>query len=140
MKTFILTHMQARERCAAYAMSAPDGCMARFSEPKRNSDQSAKFHAQIDDIAAQYEIFGRKWNSEDMKRLLIDQFWRDTKDDEDLRALWDRVQPRMAPSLDGSGVVQLGAQSRMFPKRLASAFIDWLAAFGDENNIVWSDK
>jgi hypothetical protein len=94
----------------------------------------------IGDIADQFLFCGRKWDAESMKRLLLDQFRRDTKDDfaEEWRSFGS---VEMAPSLDGSGVVMLGIQSRKFSRKLARAFVDWLYAFGGDCDpqIIWSD-
>jgi hypothetical protein len=44
--------------------------------------------------------------------------------------LWGQVgDVRSVPSIDGSGIVSLGAQTRKFPKRLGCVFIEWLEAF-----------
>lgn len=115
--------------------------MVKISEPRKTREMEAKYHAMIGDIAAQYEHCGKKWDEEDMKRLLLDQFRRSTAHDPDLAELWKAMgSTDMAPALDGSGVVMLGVQSRRFPKRLASAFIDWLYSFGAdcEPPIEWS--
>lgn len=108
--------------------------------PAKSRDQEQKYHAMIGDIARQYEHCGRKWDAEDMKRILIDQFRRDTIKDTDIAPLWAGMgQVEMAPALDGSGVVMLGAQSRKFPLKLASVFVEWLFALGSELNIKWSE-
>ena len=46
----------------------------------------------------------------------------------------------MCPSIDGMGVVALGVQTRKFGKKLGSVFIEWLYAFGAENDIKWRDQ
>lgn len=106
----------------------------------KSREQEKRYHAMIGDISRQFQHCGRRWDAEDMKRLLIDQFRRDTKDDPALKEHWARVAPlELAPSLDGTGVVMLGVQSRRFGKKLANAFIEWLHAFGAENDVRWSD-
>lgn len=107
--------------------------------PKKSREQEEKYHAMIGDIARQFEHCGKTWSSEDMKRLLLDQFRRDTFKDPDIAQLWQSMdQVEMAPSLDGSGVVIFGVQTRRFPVKLAAIFIEWLYAFGSELNIQWS--
>ena len=140
MKIFRLAHETARRLAVECVWTAPDGYVVRISEPNRSRDQNDKFHAQIDDIAKQYEFCGRKWEPEDMKRLLIDQFKRDTINDPEFAQAWkDMGIVEMAPSLDGSGVVMLGVQSRKFPKKLASGFVEYLYAFGAEAGVRWSE-
>jgi hypothetical protein len=117
-------------------VSEDNPLIVRIELDKKSRDQEEMYHAIIGDIADQHKVYGRLWDSESMKRLLVDQFWRDTKDDEELKPLWAQVgQVMNVPSLDGSGVVSLGAQTRRFPKKLANAFITWLEVFAAENNV-----
>jgi hypothetical protein len=107
--------------------------------PLKSREQEEKYHAQIGDIARQFEHAGRKWDAEDMKRLLVDAFRRETKDDVNLRDHWKAMgDMRLAPAIGADGFVMLGYQTRKFPKPLASAFIEWLYAFGAENDIRWT--
>lgn len=108
--------------------------------PAKSRDQEQKYHAMIGDIARQFQHCGKHWSADDMKRLLIDQFKRDTIKDPDIAPLWASMGiVDMAPALDGSGVVVLGVQSRKFPLKLAIIFIEWLDAFGTELNIEWTE-
>jgi len=107
--------------------------------PLKSRPQERLYHDQIDDIAKQFEFCGRLWDAEDMKRLLLDQFRRDTIKDPQLADEWKKMGVvEMAPSLDRNGVVALGIQSRKFPKALGSAFIEWLYAFGAQNDVQFS--
>jgi hypothetical protein len=109
--------------------------------PDKSREQEQKYHSMIGDISRQFQHCGKKWSADDMKRLLVDQFRRDTIFDSDIRPLWDSMGViEMAPSLDGSGTVILGVQTRKFPMKLASIFIEWLLAFGAEINVQWSNE
>lgn len=109
--------------------------------PAKSRDQEQKYHAMIGDIARQYQHCGKHWSADDMKRLLIDQFKRDTINEAGIRDLWASMGiVDMAPAIDGSGVVVLGVQSRKFPLRLASIFIEWLTAFGAELGINFDEN
>lgn len=135
-----LTNAAARQAAHRRVDEAPDGWIVRIGEPLKSRDQEEKYHAMIGDIAKQFLFCNRLWDAEDMKRLLIDQFRRDTSNDPDFADEWRSMGiVDMAPSIDGAGVVALGVQSRRFPKRLAICFIEWLYAFGGEHEIVWSD-
>lgn len=137
---FTLVHAEARRRAAEAVRTAPDGYVVTISEQVKSRLQEERYHAMIGDIAKQWLFHGRYWDPEDMKRLLIDQFRRDTVRDPDYAELWKEMgQIDMAPSIDGTGVVALGVQSRRFPKRLAIVFIDWLDAFGSEREVQWTD-
>lgn len=107
--------------------------------PSKSRDQEALYHILISDIADQYQHAGRKWDMESMKRILLEQFRRDTVKDPDCAHLWSSMGSlEMVPSFDGQGVVVLGVQSRKFPMKLASVFVEWLYALGAELQIVWS--
>jgi len=109
--------------------------------PAKSRDQEMKYHAMIGDISRQFEHCGKRWSADDMNRLLVDQFKRDTIKDPSISGLWASMGiVEMAPALDGSGVVVLGVQTQKFPAKLAHVFIEWLHAFGAELNIKWSDK
>lgn len=91
----------------------------------RSLDQNAKFHAMISQIGAMMRTAGSTWSDDDWKRLLIDQWAHET----------NRKIGRVAPSLDGERVVQLGWQSRKFSTADASEFIEWLYAWSVEKGI-----
>lgn len=140
-RVIVLAHATARRRAAEFCGEAADGTVVKFLSPRKTRPQEERYHAMIDDIASQITLHGRKWDNESMKRLCVDQFRRDTAKDPELAELWgDMGTVEMAPSIDGSGIVALGWQTRKFPKRLASAFIDWLFALGAERNVVWTDE
>lgn len=135
---FVLAHDEARRRAMRGCEIAPPGWVVRVSPPNKSRDQEAKYHAQIGDIAAQVLLHGQRFDAEMWKRMLVDAFHYDTKDDPELAEDWRRMgDVRFAPALNHPGVVVLGFQTRDFPKRLASAFIEWLYAFGAENGVEW---
>ncbi len=131
---FRLVHAEARQRAQQAVAQAEEGYVVTIKPPTRSLESNAKFHAMIADIARQYDFCGKRLDPETFKRLAIDQFRADTKDE--FAEEWRRVGSfELSPSLDGSRVVMLGPQSRKFPKRLASAFVEWLYAFAANNNI-----
>ena len=91
----------------------------------KTREQEEKYHAMINDIAKQAKHLGAKWSSEDWKRLLVDQYLREVGE----------VQTKIIPNLDGTGIVQLGFQTRKFTKEQASEFVEWLYAWSAENGI-----
>lgn len=139
-RRFVLVHPTARARAAEGVRTAPEGYEVLIRPPRKSRDQEERYHAMFADIAEQWLFCGRKWDAESIKRLCVDQFKRETINDHDFAALWrDMGTVELAPSIDGSGVVALGTQTRKFPKKLASALIEWLLAFGAENGIAWSE-
>ena len=95
----------------------------------RSNEQSAKYHAMLGEIAEQASHLGAKWSSEDWKRLLVDLFAKET----------GLQGGKIIPSLDGTGIVQLGLQTRDFSKEQAMEFITFLEAWGAENGIIYKD-
>jgi hypothetical protein len=134
-KTFVLAHDQARNNVASFSMQAPAGWMVVFSEPVKKRIQEEKYHAMIADIARQVEHIGRKWDADDFKRLLIDDFA------DEMRAAGTPLHHdgRVIPSLDGRRIVQLGIQSRDFYVKEAAAFIEFLYAFGAARDVRWTE-
>ena len=116
---------------------APYGYMLTLQEQIKKREQEEKYHAQIGDIAKQCKFMGQKFSREDWKRMLIDAFARvKAEEGKPLKGYG-----RIVPSLDGTGFVQLGIQSRDFSKSIASEFIEHLYAWGSqqEPSVVWSE-
>jgi len=88
----------------------------------RSQPQNEMYHAIIGQIAKQAEHAGAKWDGESWKRFLIDQWASETA----------RSAGKVAPSLDGQRVVQLGLQSRKFNKADASEFTEWLICWATD--------
>ena len=126
VKTFILSHQQARDRASSYILNvATDGYVVRITEPVKRREQEEKYHAMIGEIAAQTMYAGRQYDDDDMKRILVDEFA------EEMRAAGSPLHrdSRLIPSKDGRRVIQLGIQTRNFSVREASDFIEFLSAW-----------
>lgn len=91
----------------------------------RSTDQNDMFHALIDKVFKTMKVVGSTWTADDWKRLLIDQWAHET----------GRKIGKVAPSLDGERVVQLGLQSHKFTKEEGSEFIEWLLCWMAEKGI-----
>jgi len=133
---YYLVHDTARRLAAASCMSAPAGYVVRISEPVKKREQEEKYHAMIGDIAKQIEHIGRKWDSDDMKRLLVDDFAEEMR----LAGTPLHHDGRVTASLDGRRIVQLGIQTRDFYVKEASDFIEYLYAQGAQYGVIWSER
>jgi hypothetical protein len=110
----------------------------RICDQSKSRDAEEKYHAMIGEIAAQVPIGGKLRDAETVKRLLVDQFKADTLVDmADDWAKFGTVE--MAPSLDGQRVVVLGTQTRHFSRKLASAFIEWMYAWGADAGVTFRE-
>jgi len=92
----------------------------------RTDDQNKMFHAIIGQIAKQAQHLGSKWNQESWKRFLIDQWASETN---------QTTISKLAPSLDGERIVQLGMQSRRFTKEQGISFTEWLMYWAATNGV-----
>lgn len=95
----------------------------------KSRDQEKLYHELIGQIAKQAQHMGAKWSAEDFKRLLVDQFAREI----------GITGGKIIPNLDGSGVVQLGVQTKHFKAEQASQFIEWLYAWAANNGVTLDD-
>ena len=142
-RVFIFTHPNARRMAHSQCDLAPGGARVTFDyEPPKSRIQEEKYHAMIGDIAKQCDFLGEKWPTEEWKRLLIDAFVRAMRElaKEENKPDPFREHGRVVPSLDGHGIVQLGIQSRKFSKQMATNFIEYLYAWGNDHNVNWSDN
>ena len=93
-RTFVLADPNVRRRVCAFVMDgAPNGCVVKFSEPRRSSAINAALHAKLGEIAATREWAGRQQDIETWKRLLV--------------AAWSRATGKsltLLPALDGHGI------------------------------------
>lgn len=107
------------------ALDSGNNLVMEIKLSSKTREQEEKYHAMINDIAKQAKHLGAKWSADDWKRLLVDQFMRDTRDS----------GGKVIPNLDGTGIVQLGFQTRNFTKEQASEFVEWLYAWSAEKEI-----
>ena len=96
-----------------------------INRESKSRDQEEMYHAIIGHIAKQASHLGAKWDSEDWKRFLVWQFAKESGIN----------TGKLVPSLDGTGIVQLGMQTRKFTKDQASQFTEWLLAWATQNGI-----
>ena len=135
-RVFFLGNADIRRRAARFAVEeCPDNWMVSFSEPAKRRIQEERYHAMVGDIAAQSEYAGKRWDDEDMKRILLSEFA------DEMRSAGTpiKIDDRMIPSEDGRRVIQLGIQSRRFSVREASAFIEFLFAWGADRGVVFRE-
>jgi hypothetical protein len=111
------------------ALAAGRKLTLEIKPASKSRDQEEKYHAIIGDIAKQAQHMGAKWDADDWKRLLVDQYVKD----QGLNG------SKIIPSLDGSGIVQLGMQTRKFTKEQASEFVAFLICWCDQNGIELND-
>ena len=111
------------------ALAAGRNLTLEIKPASKSRDQEEKYHAIIGDISKQAQHMGAKWSPEDWKRLLVDQYIK-----------YQGLSGAMiVPNLDGTGIVQLGFQTRKFTKEQASEFVAFLICWCDQNGIELND-
>lgn len=109
-------------------------------KPALRSDGANRlFHKMLGEIATQHNHHGQKLDKDDWKRLTLNAFRFETKNDPDLRDEWAKFgEMRLAPALNNPGFVAVGESSRRLTAKLASAYVEWLYAFGAEVGVRYS--
>ena len=101
-----------------------------IKQQSKSREQEEKYHAIIGDIAKQAQHMGHKWDAESWKRLMVDKYLRET----------GFMNSPIIPNLDGTGIVQLGYQTRNFSKEQASEFVEFLLAWCADNGVELNEK
>jgi len=108
------------------ALAAGRKLTLEVKDASKSREQEEKYHAIIGDIAKQSQHMGHKWDAESWKRLMVDKYLRET----------GFMNSPIIPNLDGTGIIQLGFQTRKFSKEQASEFVEFLLAWCADNGIT----
>ena len=111
------------------ALATGKHLILEIKDAGKSREQEEKYHAMLGEIAKQAQHLGSKWDSESWKRLLVDQFCKDS-------GIKTGV---VIPNLSGDGIIQLGFQTRKFTKEQATEFVEFLHAWGAEHGITYSE-
>lgn len=112
------------------ALSTGRKLTLEVKDASKSREQERLYHELIGQIAKQAQHMGAKWSADDFKRLLVDQFMRDVGEG----------SAKVIPSLDSTGIVQLGTQTRNFTQEQGSQFIEWLYAWAANNGVTIDEK
>jgi hypothetical protein len=113
-----------RERAAKWVVQAPAGTRVVFRDPKRTLPQNEKMWVALTEIATQLHWHGEKLTPDDWKILFMDALTREM---------------RNVPSLDGTGVVNLGRSSSNLSKAEFSDLLELIHQFGANHGVVFHD-
>lgn len=100
-----------------------------ITEADRSADQNKLLHGRLADIAAQVEHAGMKWDVVVWKRLCT-AAW--------LRESGETIQ--MIPAIDGNGIDILYERTSKLTVKRCGELIEWIEAFGSENQVRWTQK
>lgn len=129
MKRFVLVHSTARQNAIAAVSTAPDGMEVVIKDATRTSEQNAKLHAMLEDIASQVEWRGMKMHKDIWKRLCTAAMLRERGE-----------SPMLVPSLDGHGVEIIYEKTSKMGKRMMADLIEWVYCFGAEHGVTWKER
>lgn len=99
----------------------------REDSRKRTTDQNAKIHAMIGDIAKQTTLNGCKYNAHVWKRLTTAEFLKDRGE-----------RPMLIQDISGDVLVLWERTSKMSTKTMAD-YIEWLYAYGESEGVKWTE-
>jgi hypothetical protein len=127
MSRYVITLNSGEDRNRAFNVlsQAPDGARVEFKAPKRSVPQNDRMWAMLTDVATQVPWAGKKRTPDEWKLLFLDAWRREV---------------RVAPALDGNGVVNLGRSSSDLSKEEMSELIECIAAWGAENGVTFHDE
>lgn len=121
---FILVNDRVRSNALKAIQSAPEGFSVALSEPKRSSDQNAKFHAIVSDLARSHVKWaGKSRTPEQWKALLISG-----------HAVATQSSGEVLPGLEGEFVAIRESSATMTTRRAAS-LIEYTLAFCHSNGV-----
>lgn len=129
-RLFKFVHAQARRLAAEFCMTAPDGWVAKFSQPTRTLDQNSAQWPILQAFAEQLQ-----WPINGRMEWITDEDWKDI-----LTAAFRQELARVAPGING-GMVLLGARTSQFKVKEFSDWIEFLHATAvDRGVVVYQDE
>lgn len=114
-----------RARAANFVRKAPWGTRVELKAAKRSLSQNDRMWAMLSDIATQKEHNGRKYTPDQWKVLMMHACGREVQ---------------FLPGLDGKTFLPWGQSSSDLSKEEMTALIDFMAAWGAENGVVFHDQ
>ena len=100
-----------------------------ISDEDRSSEQNAKLHAMLSDIAKQVEHAGKKWSVLIWKRLCTAAWLRE-----------EGENATMIPALDGNGFDVIYERTSKLGIKKCASLIEWITAFGAEHQVRWTQR
>lgn len=127
-KTFVLVNERVLANALAAVRNAPANYVVTVAERTRTTDQNAKFHAMLTDLARSPTTWaGKRRTVDEWKALVISG-----------HAVATQQPGEVIPGLEGEFVAIRESSARMGVKRAAS-LIDYLEAFCVSNGVVLRD-
>jgi hypothetical protein len=119
---YVLAYPNARANAVESVRTAPEGYIVEIKPKTRSLDQNRKLWAALNDLARQVTWHGLKLTAENWKDMTT--------------AAVKRQQ--VVPGIDG-GFVVLGASTSKMSKAEMSELLEFIIAFGTQQNVVFGD-
>lgn len=113
-----------RQAAARLIERVPDGTRVSFKGAKRTLPQNDRMWAMLTDVSRQKDHCGRTYTANQWKVLFLHACGREVQ---------------FIPALDGSTFIPWGQSSSDLSKDEMSALIDFIAAWGAQNGVVFND-
>ena len=129
-RSFVIISEAVRERAIEWLRQLPLKSVVRTDDkPTRSGAQNDRFHAMLDDVAAQIgwtDVFGRpiKMSRENWKRFFLRMFNREAL---------------IVPNEDGTGFYDLGPRSSELSVFEMSDCMELIAAFGAQRGVKFKE-
>lgn len=124
----VLTSTALRERAIDWIHRAPTGTRVEFKAAKRTLPQNAKLHAMLTDISRQHTINGRRYSVVNFKLMFLTAYAEEIG-----------MELKHLPAINRAGMIPCGRSSSDLSVEEMTGLIEWMLAWGVENDIVWSD-
>lgn len=120
----ILANDAIRQRAIRWITGLPEGTRVEFKQPQRTLEQNSRMWAMLTDVASQKDHCGRRYPADDWKVIFLHALGREA---------------RFVPALDGQRFIPIGQSSSDLSKGEMSDLIEFMMAWGAENDVMWSD-
>lgn len=120
----VLANPSIRERAVQWIAQAPEGTRVEFKDPRRSRAQNDRMWAMLTDVSRQATHQGRRYSPVQWKALFMHACGREVQ---------------FLPSLDGTTFLPWGQSSSELSKREMSDLLEFMAAWGTEHGVEFSD-
>lgn len=118
-----------REQAKAWIDKSPTGTRVEFKGPRRSPEQNSRFWAMLTDCAVQGRIDGKRYSTEQYKIMFLHAYAEERG-----------VEIKYLPALNRAGMVPCGRSSSDLSVGEMSELMDFISAWGAENNIKFHDQ
>jgi hypothetical protein len=119
----VLNSAEERATARRWVDGLPQGTRVTFKGPQRTLEQNDRMWAMLTDIARQKTLHGRRWKTDQWKVIFLEAVGRETE---------------LIPSLEGR-FIPYGQSSSDLSKKEMSDLIEYMFAWGAENDVRWTD-